>query len=319
MTPERFTRQRQQDWNRLASLVTIGESSVQRLSREQIAEIGRLYRATTSDLALAQRDFPTHRIASYLNQLVARAHAVIYRSRPLSVSGITDFFTTNLPRLFRQNVRFVLIAALLFCIPAVAAGIAAAIQPRTALSLLPSDVHSLIPMIEDRELWVDIPIDERPYASSAILTNNIQVSFLAFAGGVAAALPTVYVMIFNGLLIGVITGLTMHYGVGGELWAFVIGHGVIELSMIFIAGGAGLKLGWAIIHPGYRKRTDALADAAREAITLVMGCAVFLVLAGIIEGFISPNETIPTPVKWMVGIGSGVLLYAYLLLAGRTR
>jgi uncharacterized membrane protein SpoIIM required for sporulation len=178
-------------------------------------------------------------------------------------------------------------------------------------------MHTLIPQIEDQDLWIDIPPDERPYASSAIMTNNIQVSFLAFAGGMLAGIPSVYVLIFNGLMLGGISGLTFHHGVGWELWEFVIGHGVIELSMIFFAGAAGLMIGWAIIHPGYLKRSDAVVRAAREGLTLVLGCAVFLVLAGLIEGFISPNETIPTFVKWFVGIGSGILLYSYLFLAGR--
>jgi uncharacterized membrane protein SpoIIM required for sporulation len=124
-------------------------------------------------------------------------------------------------------------------------------------------------------------------------------------------------MVFNGLIIGGLTGLTAHYGVGFELWTFVIGHGIIELSTIFIAGGAGLMLGWAIIRPGLMSRRDALTVAARKAVRLVIGCVPLLVIAGVIEGFISPAEGIPWPVKWGIGLGSGLLLYAYLFLAGR--
>jgi uncharacterized membrane protein SpoIIM required for sporulation len=111
--------------------------------------------------------------------------------------------------------------------------------------------------------------------------------------------------------------LTAHYGVGFELWSFVIGHGVIELSVIFIAGGAGLMLGWAVIHPGLLRRRDALAIAARKAVRLVIGCVPLLVRAGLIEGLISPAESIPWAAKWVLGLGSGLLLYSYLLLAGR--
>lgn len=319
MTPEQLTRKRGKDWERLSALVARSRSSLKRLTQEEVAEIGRLYRATSSDLALAQRDFPRHRVTDYLNRLVAHAHTLIYRGEPMATRGIVLFFTTRLPNLFRANVRFVGLAALLFLVPALAAGIATALAPTTALMLLPAYAHPMIPMIEEQDLWVDIAIDERPYAASAIMTNNIRVSLLAFAGGMLAGVPTVYVLILNGLLLGGITGLTIHYGVGGELWAFVIGHGVIELSMIFFAGGAGLMIGWAIIHPGYLKRSDAVRVAARDALTLVLGCAVFLVVAGVIEGFISPNESIPVAVKWLVGIGSGVLLYGYLFLAGRNK
>ena len=149
------------------------------------------------------------------------------------------------------------------------------------------------------------------------MRNNIQVAFLAFGGGVLLGLYTVWIMIFNGLILGGITGLTAHYGVGFELWTFVIGHGVIELSTIFIAGGSGLMLGWAIIRPGLMSRRDALTIAARKAVRLVIGCVPLLVIAGVIEGFISPAEGIPWSIKWGIGLGSGLLLYAYLFLAGR--
>lgn len=174
-------------------------------------------------------------------------------------------------------------------------------------------------MIEEQELWTDIPIHERPFASSFIMRNNIQVAFLAFGSGVLAGLPTLWIMILNGLMIGGITGLTAHHGVGFELWTFVIGHGVVELSVIFIAGGSGLMLGWAIIRPGLLSRRDALTIAARRAVRLVVGCVPLLIMAGLIEGFVSPAENVPWPVKWGVGLGTGVLLYSYLFLAGRER
>jgi uncharacterized membrane protein SpoIIM required for sporulation len=124
-------------------------------------------------------------------------------------------------------------------------------------------------------------------------------------------------MIINGLILGGITGLTIHYGIGFELWTFVIGHGVIELSVIMMAGGSGLMLGWAILQPGLLRRRDALALAARRALKLVIGCVPLLIIAGTIEGFLSPAENVPWLVKWLVGIGSGLVMYAYLLLAGR--
>jgi uncharacterized membrane protein SpoIIM required for sporulation len=145
------------------------------------------------------------------------------------------------------------------------------------------------------------------------------VSFLAFGGGMLAGVATLYIMAFNGLLIGGLSGLTAHYGLAGELWTFVIGHGVIELSVIMMAGGAGLRLGWAILHPGEYQRRAALALAANRAVRLMIGTVPLLVVAGMIEGFISPNEFIPAPVKWGVGLLTGALLYSYLLLAGRPR
>jgi uncharacterized membrane protein SpoIIM required for sporulation len=171
-------------------------------------------------------------------------------------------------------------------------------------------------MMRNKDLWINIPPSERPGASSFIMTNNIQVSFLAFAGGVLAGLFTVYIMVMNGLHFGGIMGLAAHYGVAGELGSFVIGHGVIELSVIFVAGGTGLSLGWAILRPGFLRRRDALALAARQAVRLVIGCIPLLVIAGLIEGFISPSS-LPWPVKLFVGIVTGIALYAYVGLAGK--
>jgi uncharacterized membrane protein SpoIIM required for sporulation len=310
--PDQFYQTRQTDWQRLTILLDRAERRLTGLGPAEVRELGRLYRAATSDLAVAQRDFPEHRVALYLNQLVGRAHGVIYRGDPLAMRRIIRFATTGYPRLAQRNGRFILAAALMFILPAIFAALVTGWRPEAAHWLLPAEAQGLIPMIERQELWVDIPVSDRPYASSFIMQNNIRVTFLAFGGGVSAGLLTVWIMAFNGLLLGGVTGLTAHYGVGFELWTFIIGHGVVELTVIFIAGGAGLMLGWAILQPGLRRRRDALTVAAQEAVKLLIGCVPLLVIAGLIEGFISPNEQLHWLVKWSVGVGSGLLLYGYL-------
>lgn len=317
MQVEAFYQSRKQDWEKLTYLLDRCQQGDGRLSPEEVHLLGQLYRLATSDLALAQRDFPEQHVALYLNQLVARAHAVIYRSEPMAYRRIWRFVARGFPQTFRQAAPFTFIAFLVFLIPALAAGLSTAWQPEAARWLLPEEVRRLIPMIEQQELWTDIPVGQRPYASAFIMQNNIRVSFLAFGSGVLAGVLTVWLMAFNGLLLGGTLGLTAHYGVGFDLATFVIGHGVIELSVIFIAGGTGLMLGWAILHPGVLRRRDALTLAAHKAVRLVVGCVPLLVIAGLIEGFISPNENLPWVFKWSVGLGSGIVLYAYLLLAGR--
>jgi uncharacterized membrane protein SpoIIM required for sporulation len=317
MKVEQFYESRQSDWKKLSDLLKKGQSGIQRLSPEEVDQLGRLYRAVTSDLALAQRDFPQHKVTTFLNQLVGRSHALVYRHEPLAWRRLRHYITTGFPQAYRSIWPFILTAALLFIVPSILSAVIVNYSPESAEWLLPTSVQRLIPIVEDQELWIDIPIEERPYVSAFIMSNNIQVSFMAFGSGILAGLFTVWIMVMNGLVLGGLTGLTAHYDVGFELWTFVIGHGVVELSVIFIAGGAGLSLGWAIISPGLHRRRDALAAAARKSIYLILGCVPLLVIAGTIEGFISPNENIPWPVKWSVGIITGLLLYSYLLLAGQ--
>lgn len=317
MRVNEFYQSRKGDWETLSRLLDQSQKDMSRLSETQVRDLARLYRATTSDLALAQRDFPRNEVTVYLNQLVARAHAVVYRSEPLALKRLWNFATTGFPRLFRETWIFTFIAAMFFVLPAIASGIVTYVRPESATLLLPPEAHRLIGVVENKELWIDMPVEDRPYISAFIMRNNIQVSFLAFASGLTAGLLTLWVLFMNGLIIGTLTGLTAFHGIGFELWTFVIGHGVIELTIIFIAGGSGLMLGWAILRPGLMRRRDALAQAARKAVYVLLGAVPWLVVAGTIEAFISPNENIPIPVKWMVGLLSGVFLYSYLLLAGR--
>jgi uncharacterized membrane protein SpoIIM required for sporulation len=319
MNVDKFYQSRNKEWELLNNLLERGRQDVRRLSPADIEQLASLYRQASSDLALAKRDFPNHQVTRSLNQLVAGAHALLYQGEPVVFGRLLRFFTSGFPRLFRQTFVFTLIAFLMFALPAIASGLITAIDPASARWLLPADVQNLIPIVQNRSLWVDIPIQERPFASSFIMQNNIRVSFLAFASGMTGGILTLWLMVQNGLIIGGLLGLTGYYGIGFELATFVIGHGVIELSVIFMAGGSGLMLGWAILHPGLLRRRDALAQAARKAVWLLSGAVPMLIIAGAIEGFISPSETIPWPLKWSVGIGSGLLLYSYLFLAGREK
>lgn len=319
MKADEFYQSRRKEWDALNQLVERAQSNLRKLSTADIEQMASLYRAASSDLALAKRDFPTHQITRALNQLVARTHGLMYQGEAPAWNSLKEFILRGYPRLFRETFIYTLVAFLLFIIPALLVGFTIYADPSSATRLLPEGVHALIPIVEDKELWIDIPVEERPYASSFIMTNNIRVSFIAFASGVSGGLLTVYVLVMNGLILGGLFGLTSHHGVGIDLANFVIGHGVIELSVIFMAGGSGLMLGWALLRPGLMRRRDALAQAARKSVQLLGGAVPLLVIAGTIEGFISPSETIPAEIKWSVGIVSGILLYSYLFFAGREK
>jgi uncharacterized membrane protein SpoIIM required for sporulation len=316
MRADEFYQSRRKEWELLSRLVDRGQRDLRRLSTADVEQLASLYRSASSDLALAKRDFPRHQITRYLNQLVARSHALLYQGEALAFNRLLGFVTGGFPRLFRQTLVFTFAAFLMVFLPGLAAGISIALEPRSAEWLLPAAVQDVIPIVENKELWVDIPIAERPYASAFIMQNNIKVSFLAFSSGMTGGLLTLWILVENGLILGGLIGLTAYYGIGFELLTFVIGHGVIELSVIFMAGGSGLMLGWAILHPGLMRRRDALALAAQRSVRLLMGAVPWLVVAGTIEGFISPSASIGWPIKWATGIGSGAIFYGYLFLVG---
>jgi uncharacterized membrane protein SpoIIM required for sporulation len=314
MTPDELIQYRRPDWERLTALlkrVQRGETGA--LSETELVEFGQLYRAATSDLALAQRDFPNHALTLYLNQVVGRAHPFIYRGEPLVARRLLEFYRRGFPQLYREFAPFILAAALLLFGTGILAYALGLLNPDSASYVLSP---RQIALIKDGTQWWKELNGSNEMGAAFIMTNNLQVAFLAFAGGMLLGLFTVYILIANGLQLGMVLGLLQAYGHAAPLWEFVVGHGVLELSEILIAGGSGLALGHAMLHPGLLSRKDALVVAAQKAIRLLLGSAPLLVVAGTIEGILSPSAA-PAALKFAVGVASGIVLYGYLLLAGR--
>jgi uncharacterized membrane protein SpoIIM required for sporulation len=311
---DRFVADRRGRWERLEALLARRRRGA-RLAADDLEELGRLYRRSTSDLAIARRDFPGDPLTHYLEQLVARAHPAIYRRAAGDPGAPLRFFARGFPRAFRESWRYTALAFALFALPLAAAFVATQLDPINGRIIVAS--RPFVERVERGESWLEVESSTESLMASFIMTNNIQVAFLAFAGGALFGLGSVFVLVFNGLSIGAVAGLANVYGLGPELVDFVAAHGGIELSVIFIAGGAGLRLGHALLAPDLLPRRQALALAARQAIRLLLGCVPLLVVAGAIEGFVSPSA-LPTAAKLAVGLGSTVVLYLYLLLAGRS-
>ncbi|HNP69508.1 MAG TPA: stage II sporulation protein M [Kouleothrix sp.] len=318
MLAEDFIAAKKASWERLSALLDHSRlGGLAGLSAEELAELGRLYRSATSDLAVARRDFADHRVVDFLNGLVARGHGAVYQNPAARRRDIAVFFSTTFPRTFRATWPYTFAAFLMFLLPALAGFWAAYRDPAAGAALLPGIEERIQDIRDKHEWWKDLN-DGNAAGASLIMTNNIQVTILAFAGGTLMGVFTLYLLAQNGLMLGVLAGAAQALGFAGNLWGFVAGHGTLELSAIFIAGGAGMQLGWSLLRPGLLTRRAALVLASRRAALLLLGCVPILVLAGTIEGFLSPSDQ-PLALKLAVSLLSGVLLYGYLLLAGRER
>jgi uncharacterized membrane protein SpoIIM required for sporulation len=300
---------RKPHWERLEALVaSAAAGGLRSLTREDLKDLGLLYRQVAADLAAIREDPTSVHFARYLNQLLSRAHNTIYaaeRSRPLAALG---FFRHAFPVVFRRNLACSLLA---FSVFAAAAGIGVATclhDPDFASKILGPQ---MMDTIRRRQMWTHSILTIKPVASTAIATNNLSVSFITFALGITGGLGTLYMMALNGLMLGVVATACATAGMSLALWSFVAPHGVLELPAVFIAGGAGLRLAQGLLFPGLLPRRASLAEGGSEAVKMVLGCIPILIVAGVIEAFVSPTE-LATPLKFGMAAALALLLAAYL-------
>jgi uncharacterized membrane protein SpoIIM required for sporulation len=316
MPIDRFIDQRKTAWERLEDLLKLLDStSLRRLHREEVRELGRNYRRTASDLAIARAESRDPRLINYLNSLVIRAHGRIYQADAQGSSRIRGFFARDFPQTFRRTWRYTAVAFGVFLTFSVIGFLGTRYDPEFSelVGVSPSFRELYI---ETKTHWWEDLNEANQVGASWILTHNIQVTISTFAFGALFGVGTLFFLAYNGIQIASVLALTYRAGFGNDLLTFMVGHGVIELSCIFIAGGAGLLIGSALLMPGDLSRADALKSRGKDAVRLMMGVAVLLVVAGIIEGFISPAPISPK-IKFGIAAITGMALYSYLLLAGR--
>ncbi|RFD30965.1 hypothetical protein CER19_07160 [Pseudomonas sp. GL93] len=317
-----FESRHQHQWQTFAEQLTQLEQG--KAKAADVADFPHQYRRLCQHLALAQQRGYSSYLVDPLQQLALRGHQQLYRHRSQLTANILAFLLADFPRLVREQWRFVLIAGLLFFGSLV--GIALLVY------LFPDLVYSIISPQQVAEMQGMYNPDASRLGRAAeraasedwmmfgyYVMHNIGIAFQTFAAGLLFGLGSVFFLIFNGLVIGAVSGHLTDIGYGQTFWSFVIGHGAFELSAITLAGAAGLQLGWSLVAPGRLARSEALRLAARKSIRMLCGVMVFLLIAAFIEAYWSSTTRIEPWIKYAVGAALWLLVAAYLSLAGRSR
>ncbi len=314
MQLDRFLAERSGNWSDLEALVTRAGVSGAKLSPADLRRLGTLYRSATADLAMARRSFPDSPGTMRLEGLVASAHGVVYaRAERQETAG--EFFSRGLWRRIRQSLGCVGIAAAVLLGATVLGAIWALVAPATASGLLPAGVQAPGPSFHGA--YYGISVTARAGLAFEIFINNIQVAFLAVAGGFTLGLLTVFSLAYNGALLGVLGALEWRAGGLASFVRLIVPHGMLELSCISLAGGAGLLIAKALIDPGRRSRAEKLGTLVPVIGACLLGTMIFLVVAGLTEGFITPWD-LPTIPALAVGCVLAGGFWTMVVVRGRT-
>jgi len=304
-----WLKKRQPYWARLESLLgDIKQNGLRALGRDELRELGLLYRQTATDLSAVRGDASSVQQSRYLNQLLSRAHNAIYSGQKKTFGRVARFFWVEYPRIFRQYLGYTLAATGIFIVGGLAGTLATLSNPDFMRDFLGP---AMVRTIEKHEMWTHSVVAAAPQMSSFIMTNNMSVTFMTFAGGITAGLWTLFELFFNGMMMGVIGTACGMNEMSVKLWSFVAPHGVLEMPAILIGGGAGLRLAEALLFPGTLARRDSLAVGGNEAVQLLVGVIPMLIIAGTIEGFFSPSS-VPVALKFTLAAALFVIFAAYL-------
>ncbi|MGO9027016.1 MAG: stage II sporulation protein M [Acidimicrobiales bacterium] len=297
MNLERFLSTRTDAWVELDGLIHRAKGRVGRLSPDEILRLGELYRVAAADLALARRSYPLAAGTERLQGLVVRAHSLVY-SRASRSETAGEFLDRGLWQRIRQNQRCLGIAAVVLLGSVVLGTLWALFDPVSAAGLLPTGSHV---SVNSRGAFYGISVPARGGLAVTIFVNNIEVSMLAIAGGFTFGVLTVYSLAYNGALIGVLGTFEWRGGGFDQFVRLVVPHGLLELSCIALAGAGGLAIARALIDPGRSSRTDALAAMVPLLGATVLTVVMFLVVAGLTEGFVTPWD-LPLGAALAVGL-----------------
>jgi uncharacterized membrane protein SpoIIM required for sporulation len=304
-----------QEWKQLEDACRSGAEGLVSRPGPEISETVRLYLRVSTHLTQARSRYADPRLERYLNDLVARARQSIYSARPGTVRGFVTFFGARYRSEIRRTAPYIVVAVAITVVLTLASWAWIASSTEARLGLIPPASQQAI-----RQFSGNRSPDLGPSEAVAtmILFHNVEVAFLAFALGVTLGIGTLYVLTTNALILGVLAGAFGSAGHGEQFWALILPHGILELTAICIAAGAGLRIGWSIVDPGDRPRTRALSEEAAGAVVVALGVIPAFVLAAIIEGFVT-GTSVPHAIQLTLGavVGGAYVCFLFGWWPGR--
>lgn len=309
---DQFVAARRRDWEELDQLISRSKSP----DGTQVTRMGALYRSVCNDLAHAEASRYTPDMLAYLHNVAGRTHNILYKPRPARLLSAVRFLLVDFPVALRNNGRLFALACLLFLVPW-AVGLFGALGSREfAESVLPAQMIEQMEQAYSESLSRGRAESVDAAMAGFYVFNNIGIAFRCFATGLVFGLGSIYFLVYNGLIIGTTSGAVMAAGYGENIWTFMCGHGPFEIIAIFVSGGAGLQMGYALVATDGLTRFGSLRRYARDITAQVVGAAVMLGIAAALEAFWSPSSA-PHEVKWAVGGLNLLLVVGFLTFAGR--
>jgi uncharacterized membrane protein SpoIIM required for sporulation len=319
-----FRKEREATWRALEDLIAAADKrGLRTLTAEQLARLPHLYRATLSSLSVARSISLDRALTAYLENLVGRAYFVVYGTRQHLRRQISEFVHWKLPSTIRKARWHILLAAVVMLAAAIAAFQLTSADLDYYYAFAGDMAQGRTPASSTTELRATLYHTESGSGilatfAASLFSNNARIGILAFATGFVAGLPTLLLLFYNGLVLGAFAALFHSRGLGVDLWAWLLPHGVTELTAVVLCGGAGFQLAHGLVFPGAQTRLDSLRDHGRSAAVVVIGAVCMLFLAGMIEGVFRQTVT-SVPIRFTVAGATAAWWIYYFGFVGRGR
>jgi uncharacterized membrane protein SpoIIM required for sporulation len=315
MDVDAFVSAHRAEWARLDALSRRADKGARRggLSGAEVDELVDLYQRTATHLSIVRSRTPDAQLIARLSTLTARGRAAVTGARQPAWRSVSRFVTVTFPAVTYRLARWWIATAAVNLAVMVALGIWTSTHPHVLASLVPPAQIKQLVDHDFKNYYSAHP--GRDFAAD-VWTHNALIAAGSIALGALLGVPTLWLQWENDANVGVSAGALASSGKLGEFFGLILPHGMLELTAVFIAAGAGLKLGWTVIEPGPRTRSDALAQEGRAAVALAIGLVGVLMVSGAIEAFVTPSG-LPTWARIGIGAIAEIAFLSYVFVLGR--